>query len=344
MLNHELASPEIFSAPGELTFRGQVDRIPTVMNQATKDLTEELLCSMPETELAATYAFSAVRLLRPILSDPRLYDEQSDLLRITGGDPQNPHYTIDTLAGTLARHLAIRMSANEPAKIGLCIEEDGHWSTVVGVGKDPASYLVVIDPIDNSHRIKDKTYTQSTAIAVMDETGNFRAGAVASLSDSRVVLVEEGQIRRYLYDYGTGIIYDVNQRRGEGWKQNSQPLTLAILPSRIAEYQNILEKLSKDLSGVTLIQNFGGHPLLDLLFPLGREIDALLDLYKGQKLYEPWGVLAQAAGAIVRGLDNKPIDFATYYREAYQNNDIFNRISYGIYRSTEVFDFLSSKL
>lgn len=299
---------------------------------AQNHLVEHLVCASAEEELAATFAFTVSRTMRKTIADP--WFPVSGLLEENGGDdPNNPHREIDTIAGDLGRRLVQRFVAQNSTSVSLYIEEN-HWWDQLGTG--PVTRLIVIDPIDGTRLITDESATASSGIAILDENGKFITGAVASLADGRIVVISEGKANRFIYNYVTGEI-----KRENIMARHEQALRIAMLPDRIPAMQPVFENLENQGYEVEVIKNFGGYPLLDLLFPMGAPIHAMLDLKKGQKLSEPWGYLAREAGAIVEDFTDKPnIDFDLYYKLAVAKDDMNSRVRYGIFQNRSIRDII----
>jgi hypothetical protein len=80
-----------------------------------------------------------------------------------------------------------------------------------------------------------------------------------------------------------------------------------------------------------------------MLMPMGERIHAMIDIQKGQPWYEPWGIIAQQAGFIVRGRNTNPLPFEQLIRFAYEHEGNA-RVPQVICATPEIYNFIGPKL
>lgn len=274
------------------------------LQEAERLVQETNLAETPEGRFGLQYVLAQVAVVRPILRSPSQL-LASSLSRECGGEAYNPHRRIDELGGWLVR----RMVGRNAIPIHLYIEETG-WEAHHTNGRE--SLRVIVDSIDGTNGLVDGNKEQATGIVIAGPDDGFRAGAIASLVDTELALIEGGSAKILNFDSQkdelSGPLLPPRKQR------DVKQARFAVLGRRMELLQTT--KLFKERPCPNLL-TFGGYGLLCVL--RGQE-DGLLDPFKGQPWREAvlWGWMAQEAGLVVTDEKGRPIDFSQVLRRAHQ--------------------------
>jgi len=304
--------------------------------QRAKDLVKETnFAWTPAGRFCLQYVLAQAAVVRPILRSPsRLL--ASSLSLECGGEAYNPHRRIDSVGGWLVR----RMVRKRSASIDLHVEEAG-WEVFHTNGQEPLK--VMVDPIDGTNGLINGNKDQATGIAIADTNNRFLAGAVASLVDNDLVLIENGSAKILEFDEQN---FELSGRLLASREQRSiDQARFATLGRRMRLLRET--ELFEDRSCPDLLI-LGGYGLLCVL---RGQIDVMLDPFKGQPWREAilWGWMAQESGLVVTDEKGEPIDFSQVLRDAHQRfvhrqEDELSRIKMVISTHQELHDQVLERL
>lgn len=204
----------------------------------------------------------------------------------------------------------------------------------------------MVDPVDETSGLIDTPVRlfQSTSIIIATPEGAISAAAIASLVDPRIMILEKDRVGYVMYEEQTGLL-NPYQPNSSPWNREDG-VVVATLPRRIPSLSQL--PLFTDPSiHTTIVPTFGGYGILDMFAPLGKPVDAMIDITrgKGQPWYELWGAIAQKAGGVARGISGKDLSFNRLIRFAASHEmDSTKRIPTLIARNREIYDFVGPKL
>lgn len=316
------------------TFGGIAERA----RQITKEVTE---IQTPEGQLALSCSIAQAALLRPLLA--QFSGKDSALLDRVGGPEGNR--VIDVAGGELIRAVVEADVEDTGQRIRLRIEEVKRWEDVTpqGIPTPRGEHLLLVDPVDETEAIKDELHVQSVGILATRPDGSFAAAAIASLvpADRRILLIEGKSVYRLFYNEQNETILPSLPLIAPTWRIGDR-LRVATLPRRIPALRKtpLFEGYG---DRIDIVPTFGGFALLGMLMPMGERIHAMIDIQKGQPWYEPWGIIAQQAGFIVRGRNTNPLPFEQLIRFAYEHEGNA-RIPQVICELQNIYDFIGPQL
>lgn len=307
-----------------------------VIDPARKRVEMSPLTSTAEGRLAETYAITAATILRPIIAASL---RQKSVLTPLGGPGYNPHLKIDAMGGNIVTSL---LQADD-VPTSVFIEEQGTWRST-GTRNEAPRRLVLVDPVDETSGLIDNPprYFQTTSMIITTPEGTIRAATIASLVDTRILLIEKDRVLFFDYDDSAGLVKRYRPKV-PAWTQDGGLVRVAALPRRMEALKKL--PLFTDPSiPMEIIPTFGGYGILDMFAPRGKPIDVMLDTTKGQPWYELWGAIAQKAGGIARGISGKDLSLDRLIQFAAIRHEPTKRIPVLIARDQKVYDFVAPKL
>ena len=263
------------------------------------------------------YALAQSAILRPLLSSPEAL-KKSGLTKGDWGSDYNPSLNIDIIGGLIASHIF----SSRPGPTSLFVEENKRWDKY-GSRDLGERWIVMVDPLDETSGIKNDMKTQTTGMLVTDTNGEFLAGAVSSLVDNTILLVEKDGAVLINFDMKRQKVTTEKITRSN--KKSLADFRVATLGRRFTKSEQPLNKtqFSKNKQEPDL-DSFGGYGLLSMI-KNGHYgyIDAMIDPLMGQPWYEAviWGYIAREMGLSVIGKDGMEIDFGSIILKAWEESD-----------------------
>lgn len=228
-----------------------------------------------------------------------------ELSEVKYGEPETAEKEIDLIGGEVADILLPGFIAGNRGMGGteIYIEERKKWEAHPQFAKALSgenARMILVDPCDET---TSPSY-RSVGISIFDKEGKFLSGGVAGIEDKVVVFIEGNRVSSVGFDGGKNVDNDpLYINFAPGAPENIRVATLGRRAKDEDGFWDLLRKISPN--GYSVFQTFGGCALIKML---RGEIDAMIDIYKGQPWYEAaqWGGLAEKLGFSVQYGDKIP--------------------------------------
>jgi len=279
-------------------------------------------CGLAKTEAGKTclwFCFAQAKILRSLLQEPTSLLNSGFCQKI-GGPERNPYRQIDLIGGDLVMEVVSQMGLEAE----VFIEERG-WVRV----NNEATKIVVVDPLDGTSGVFTGLRDQAAGIVIGGKEGNFQAGAIVSLVDREMVLIEEDRVNFLSFEENLGQIkkLSIPPKKEIEFSQ----ARIATLARRMKE--TMLETPLFKSRFFPDLPTFGGYGVLCLL---RGQVDVLIDPFVGQPWYEVflWGQMAEKMGFTVTDEKGERINF----------NNIFARAKKGLEERLKIIISANSNL